>query len=332
MSDYNKIGVIGGGAWGTALALTSARSGHEVSIWARNTAIVDEINTKQRNTFYLPQVQFDQTVTATQDLGIVAKSDVILIVTPTQSVGAICELLAELHNIEVPVLICAKGIDRDSGMLLTDLVREKLPDAQLAVLSGPSFAIDVARGLPTAVTIASHTLEFSLKLASVFASTYFRPYASSDLVGVQIGGALKNVLAIGCGIVKGRELGASALSALIARGFAELNRLGTALNAEPDTLMGLSGLGDLVLTCSSVQSRNFAFGIEIGCGNSVESLISSGKKTIEGYFTAGIALTLAQKHKVELPICEAVDAILKDKLTVDEAMESLLTRPLGKEN
>ena len=201
----------------------------------------------------------------------------------------------------------------------------------LAVLSGPSFAIDVAKGLPTAVTIAANSMELSLKLASMLASPYFRPYASDDLIGVQIGGALKNVLAIACGIVQGRELGASALSALIARGFAELTRLGTALNAKPDTLMGLSGLGDLVLTCSSTQSRNFAFGIEIGRGKSVDSLISSGNKTIEGYFTASIAQTLANKYQVELPICIAVNSILNNNLTVDEAMKSLLSRPLGKE-
>ncbi len=332
MSKFNKIGVIGGGAWGTALALTSARAGHQVSIWARNSAIVEEINTKQQNLTYLPGVQFDRPITATQDLGEIANCDTILIVTPTQTIGELCDLLIQNQSIDVPVVICAKGIDRRTGMLLTDLAEEKLSNAQLAVLSGPSFAIDVARGLPTAVTIASKTMDLSLELAAVFASPYFRPYASDDLIGVQVGGALKNVLAIGCGIVKGRELGASALSALIARGFAELNRLGAALKAEPDTLMGLSGLGDLVLTCSSSQSRNFAFGIEIGSGKSVESLISTGNKTIEGYYTASIALTLAQEHQVELPICTAVSAILNKKLTVDEAMKSLLSRPLGKEN
>ena len=331
MSEYNKIGVLGGGAWGTALALTTARAGRQVSIWARNSAIVEEINSTHQNKSYLPEIKFDQPIIATSNLADLKNCDAYLLVTPAQSIGTLSNSISQNLNNDAPVIICAKGIDRESGLILTDLIGKDLPNTHLAVLSGPSFAIDVAKGLPTAVTIAANSMELSLKLASMLASPYFRPYASDDLIGVQIGGALKNVLAIACGIVQGRELGASALSALIARGFAELTRLGTALNAKPDTLMGLSGLGDLVLTCSSTQSRNFAFGIEIGRGKSVDSLISSGNKTIEGYFTASIAQTLANKYQVELPICIAVNLILNNNLTVDEAMKSLLSRPLGKE-
>lgn len=229
------------------------------------------------------------------------------------------------------MILCAKGIERDTGLLLGDVLAEAAPGVVPAVLSGPSFAGDVARGLPTAVTIAAEDGDIADRLSAALASPQFRPYAATDLTGVQIGGALKNVLAIACGAVAGKEWGASALAALTARGFAELTRLGLALGAKPETLGGLSGLGDLVLTCGSAQSRNFAFGQRLGEGASVASLMAEGHKLAEGVHSATVAGTLAARHGVELPICRAVSAVLENRLSIDDALTDLMTRPLKRE-
>ena len=331
MAGIETIAVLGGGAWGTALALSAARAGRSVLLWARDPALVSEIRARQTNSAYLPGVTFDEPLTATGDITEAAKADAILLVTPAQTTRAVLTPLAGLLRPGTPVMLCSKGIEKGTGNLLTDTLAEVLPQAHPAVLSGPSFAADVARGLPTAVTVAARDGAMADALALALASASFRPYASSDLIGTQVGGALKNVLAIACGAVAGRKLGASAQAALTARGFAELTRLGLALGARPETLTGLSGLGDLVLSCSSTQSRNFSFGYKLGEGRTAEELLNAGEKLAEGVFSAEIAVELGERHGVDLPVCKVVADVIAARLTIDEALNQLMSRPLRRE-
>ncbi|MEP0232295.1 NAD(P)H-dependent glycerol-3-phosphate dehydrogenase [Roseibium sp.] len=331
MRQINKIAVLGGGAWGTALALTAARAGRQVTLWARDPNVVSEIRSRQHNPRYLPGITFDEEIDATSDLRDVGSADALLLVTPAQTTRETLRALSEVGSFAVPIVLCAKGIEQSSGKLLSQVLAEELPDAIPAVLSGPSFADDVAKGLPTAVTTACENSDAAEMLASAMAAPSFRPYASTDVTGAQVGGALKNVLAIACGAVVGRKLGASAQAALTARGFAELTRLGSALGAQNETLTGLSGLGDLVLTCSSTQSRNFRFGIELGEGRKAADLIAAGGKLAEGAHTAKVAVELGRRHNVELPICEVVAAIISGSLSIDKALTTLMSRPLKHE-
>ncbi|WP_422020820.1 NAD(P)H-dependent glycerol-3-phosphate dehydrogenase [Roseibium sp.] len=331
MGAVKSIGVIGGGAWGTALALTAARAGTTVRLWARDPATVSEVRSKQQNTKYLPGITFDEDLNATSSLKDAADADAILLVTPAQSTRAILSALKETGAVRGPVVLCAKGIEQTTGKLLSQVMKEELPGVEPGVLSGPSFADDVAKGLPTAVTVAAHTAKTALSLCEALQSPCFRPYASIDVLGTQIGGALKNVLAIACGAVAGRKLGASAQAALTARGFAELNRLGSAMGAQGETLTGLSGLGDLVLTCSSTQSRNFSFGMRLGEGFMASELIAAGGKLAEGAYSAQVAVKLAQKHEIEVPICDTVARMVSEDMTIDEALNTLMARPLKSE-
>lgn len=326
-----QIAVLGGGAWGTALALTAARGGNEVVLWARDNAVVSRINEKKRNDKYLPETEFDAEITASTDLAICQNAEIVLLVTPAQSTRQLLSELKPQIAPEVPVVLCAKGIEQSTGMLLSQIVTEVLPNVQPAVLSGPSFADDVAKGLPTAVTIAAEKPQAAEHLVETLATPAFRPYASTDILGTQIGGALKNVLAIACGAVAGKGLGASAQAALTARGFAELTRLGTRLGARPETLTGLSGLGDLVLTCSSSQSRNFSFGMALGQGKTAKDLIGEGGKLAEGAHSARIAVQLGHDHNVDLPICSTVARLVEGEMTIDDALASLMARPLKHE-
>ncbi len=332
MGAIDKIGVIGGGAWGTALALTAARAGRDVRLWARDPGIVSDIRARRRNQRYLPGITFDEELNATTSLEDVLDADAVLLVTPAQSTRAMLAAMKAAGTLRGPVVLCAKGIEQATGKLLSRIVQEELPGIEPAVLSGPSFSDDVARGLPTAVTIAAPSAKTALRLCEAMQSPCFRPYASIDVLGTQIGGALKNVLAIACGAVNGRKLGASAQAALTARGFAELTRLGTAMGAEGETLTGLSGLGDLVLTCSSTQSRNFSFGIRLGEGFMASELISAGGKLAEGAYSARVAVRLAQKYDVDVPICETVARMIDDNLTIDDALNTLMARPLKAES
>jgi glycerol-3-phosphate dehydrogenase (NAD(P)+) len=328
---FSRIAVIGGGGWGSALALTAARAGRAVTLWARDPGTVRSIAAGEGNPAYLPGIAFDRALAATGDLAAaVSAADAVLLVTPAQTTRDMATALAPHLGQGTPVVLCAKGIERDTGLLLGEVLAETLPACRPAVLSGPSFASDVARGLPTAVTLAADDGELADALSAALASRQFRPYASTDPVGVQVGGALKNVLAIACGAVAGKGWGASALAALTARGFAELTRLGLALGARPETLTGLSGLGDLVLTCSSPQSRNFAFGMALGEGRSVAEL-SSGGKLAEGVHSAAVAVELAARHAVEMPIAAAVSDVLAGRIGLDAALTSLMTRPLRRE-
>jgi glycerol-3-phosphate dehydrogenase (NAD(P)+) len=324
---FNHIAVIGAGAWGSALALTCARAGRKVTLWEPDAGNAAELKTKRESRF-LPGVRIDDSVAIAGDLAEAAAAEALLLVVPAQAVRAVAKLLAPLLAARTPVIVCAKGIERGTKKFMSEVIGECAPGAVPAILSGPSFAADVARGLPTAVTLAAADAKLAGELAQAVGSATFRPYHSSDVRGVEIGGAAKNVLAIAAGVVTGRGLGASALAALTTRGFAELVRFGKAYGAKPETMMGLSGLGDLLLTCSSPQSRNFTFGVNLGRG-SKPSAIHAG--LAEGVFTAPVLLDMARERSVDMPISAAVAALISEKMSVDAAIESLLTRPLKAE-
>ena len=324
-----SISVLGGGAWGTALAQTCARAGRGITLWEHEPGNAAQLETKRESRF-LPGVRLDDGIVLTRDLAQAARADAILLVVPAQAMRAVCTSLGKTLKNGTPLIACAKGIEHGTHKFMTEIIAECAPNAAPAILSGPSFAADVARGLPTAVTLAAHDETLAAELARALASRTFRPYQSSDVRGVEVGGAAKNVLAIASGIVTGRGLGTSASAALTARGFAELVRFGRALGAKTETMMGLSGLGDLILTCSSPQSRNFSFGINLGKGLATKDI--HGKTGLaEGAFTAPVLLEMAREHKVDMPISSAVAAMLADKMSVDEAIESLLARPLRSE-
>jgi glycerol-3-phosphate dehydrogenase (NAD(P)+) len=324
---FNDILVIGAGAWGTALALTCARAGRTVSLWEPEAANAAQLATKRESPF-LPGVRLDEAITLAAGLADVARAQAILLVVPAQAVRAVMKSLAASIAAGTPVIVCAKGIERGTGTFMAELIGESAPNAIPAILSGPSFAADVARGLPTAVTLAATDDKLAGELARAIGSANFRPYHSTDVRGVEIGGAVKNVLAIAAGVVAGRGLGASARAALTTRGFAELVRFGRAYGARPETMMGLSGLGDLLLTCSSPQSRNFSFGISLGRGQKPDAIHGG---LAEGVFTAPILLEMARERAVDMPIASAVAALLDGKMNVDEAIESLLSRPFKAE-
>jgi glycerol-3-phosphate dehydrogenase (NAD(P)+) len=322
--NLQRIAVIGAGAWGTALANTAARAGRDVMLWARDPAVVAQLTTTRENP-RLPGIRLDDRVVATGAISDVAQAEAVLLVVPAQDLRIAATALAAHLNASAPVIACAKGIERGTHKFMTEVIGETLSKAVSGILSGPSFAADVARGLPTAVTLACANEQTAAALTRALGSQAFRPYHTTDVRGVEIGGAAKNVLAIAAGIVAGRKLGASATAALVTRGFAELARFGRALGARSETLTGLSGLGDLILTCSSPQSRNFSLGISLGEGRKPEG------KLAEGAFTAAALVELARENRVEMPIATAVAAVLDGALTVDQAIESLLTRPFRAE-
>jgi glycerol-3-phosphate dehydrogenase (NAD(P)+) len=322
--NIQHISVLGGGAWGTALAQTCSRAGRSVMLWEHEPGNAAQLETKRESKF-LPGVRLDDGIKTTRDLAEAAKADALLLVVPAQAMRSVCTALTKLLRDGTPVITCAKGIEHGTHKFMTEVIAECAPQAVPAILSGPSFAADVARGLPTAVTLAAADAKIAGALAKAMASASFRPYHSTDIRGVEIGGAIKNVLAIASGIVTGRGLGASASAALTTRGFAELVRFGKAFGAKPATMMGLSGLGDLILTCSSPQSRNFSFGVALGKNE------KPGGNLAEGAFTAPVLLEMAHEKKVDMPISSAVAALLAGQMNVDEAIESLLTRPIKSE-
>lgn len=331
MSRFQSIGVIGAGAWGTALAQAAASAGRDVTLWAYEPEVTDAIRTTGENTTFLKGVALNSSIRATSDPEALADCGAYLLVTPAQHArrtlaGFACHIP---HG--APVLLCAKGIERGSLALMTQVLTQTVPHAIPAVLSGPSFAIDVARGLPTAVTLACDDAALGEQLMDAIGSSAFRPYWSSDLIGAEAGGAVKNVLAIACGISEGKGLGRSAHAALIARGFAEMTRLGVALGARRETLAGLCGLGDLVLTCSSPQSRNMSCGLALGQGEALADIMAARNAVTEGVATAPAVTALAKREGVEMPICAAVDAVLSGAMDVDGAIEALLSRPFGPE-
>ncbi|WP_188261824.1 NAD(P)H-dependent glycerol-3-phosphate dehydrogenase [Azospirillum tabaci] len=331
-TDFRRIGVIGGGAWGTALALAALRAGREALLWAREPAVVGSVNAARENRDYLPGVTLPAELRATGDLAEAAACDAILLVTPAQHLRSACAGLAAHLRAGTPLVICAKGIELDSHALMSEAAAAALPaGTPLAVLSGPTFAAEVARGLPTAVTLACADAALGARLVEALGSRTFRPYLSDDVVGSQIGGAVKNVLAIACGVVEGRKLGDNARAALITRGLAEITRLALALGGRPETLMGLSGLGDLTLTCSSLQSRNMSLGAALGEGRTLAEVLAERRSVAEGVYTAAAVVGLAGKKGVDMPLCAAVDAILNHGAGLDATIDGLLSRPFREE-
>ena len=321
-----KIGVIGGGAWGTALAAVAARGG-EVLLWAREPEVVSAINADHANPLFLPGVALSPAIRATGALGDLAGVDALLVVAPAQHIGRV---LAETPVGATPLVMCAKGIGAGTRRLVGEVAHAAHPAAPIAVLSGPTFAHEVAAGLPTAVTLACEDAALQARLAARLAGPAFRPYASTDVMGAEIGGAVKNVLAIACGVVEGAGLGQNARAALIARGFAEMTRFGLARGARAETLAGLSGLGDLVLTCSSTSSRNFSLGVGLGRGESAATLLADRRTVAEGAFTAPVLVEAAREAGVDMPIVEAVCQLL-DGADVRAVTRDLLSRPLRDE-
>ncbi len=326
-----RIGVIGAGAWGTALALAAQRAGREVVLWARDPKLAEEINARHENSRYLPEVAFDAEIRVTAELAEAAESDALLLVTPAQALREVAAALAPHLGPARPLVICSKGIERGTGLLMTEVLAEVLPGHAAAVLSGPTFALEVARGLPTAVTLAAEDAALGAVLVKALGSRAFRPYLSDDPLGAQIGGAVKNVIAIACGIVTGRGLGDNARAALITRGLAEVVRLGRARGARPETLMGLSGLGDLTLTCASRLSRNYSLGVELGEGETLAALMAGRRSVAEGVFSAEATLALARTLGVDMPIAAGIDAILNQGAPIEAAIEALLARPFRAE-
>jgi glycerol-3-phosphate dehydrogenase (NAD(P)+) len=325
MPSYNSVAVIGAGAWGTALAGVAARAGRAVTLYARDAAGAAQIAVTRINP-KLPEMRLDARVAVTSEIARAANADIILIATPAQHLREAVSALAPHLAKATPVIATAKGIELGSHKFMTEVIAETAPEARPAILSGPSFAEDVARGLPTAVTLAAKDEALARALVQALGSSTFRPYHTTDVRGVEIGGAAKNVLAIAAGIAMGRKLGASAQAALTTRGFAELMRLGRACGARGETMAGLSGLGDLILTCASPQSRNLALGIALGRGQA-----PSREKLAEGEFTAPVLIELAASQNVDMPVSHAVAAILRGAVTIDDAIESLLTRPFKAE-
>lgn len=332
MSGFQTIGVIGAGAWGTALAEACARAGRDVMVWAFEAEVVDAINTAHENTLFLPGPRLNPAIRATSDPADLAGCDAFLLVTPAQHARATLEPFSGVIGEGAPVVLCAKGFERGSLSLMTQVLEQTLPHAAPAVLSGPSFAIDVAKGLPTAVTLACEEAALGEALMAAVGSPAFRPYYSDDLIGAEAGGAVKNVLALAAGVVEGKGLGKSAHAALIARGFAEMTRLGEALGGRRETLAGLCGLGDLVLTCSSPQSRNMSCGLALGRGETLEAILGARTGVTEGVATAPALVALAERCGVEMPICQAMDAVISGQLAVDDAIDALLSRPFRAES
>jgi len=325
------IGIIGAGSWGTALAVTANRAGAEVTLWSRNHHVLESIAEKNRNLAYLPDVFLDPAIKLTDDIGRVSQSDMLLLVIPAQHIRNFCIALSDHLDPSVPVVICAKGIERGSMALMSEVVEAVLPNNPVAVLTGPNFAMEVAQGKPTATTIACRDEGIGEQIVFALGTSVFRPYFTTDVMGAQIGGAVKNVIAIACGIARGKGLGENATAALITRAMTEIWRLSHAKGGKMETLMGLSGMGDLMLTCTSSTSRNTRFGMELGKGKPLEEVISAQESVTEGVATAESVHQLAEMLHVDMPLCEAVYDVLYRGLGVDGAISQLLERPFTKE-
>lgn len=324
----SRFTILGGGSWGTALAMVAKSAGHEVRLWARDADTVEAIARRGENPRYLPGIAVDPGINPTTDAAeALDGAHHVLLVVPAQTLRGVLDNLGPLIPKSAALVLCAKGIERSSGRLMSTIVSDALPDHPIAALSGPSFASDVARGLPTAVVVASPDAERAAGLAALLSTQTFRCYSTDDLAGVEIGGALKNVLAIAAGTVAGAQLGASAQAAMVTRGFVELRRFAATFGARPETMMGLSGLGDLILTAGSAQSRNFAFGMALGRGDKLDGL-----PLAEGVPTASIAARIAREKGIAAPIITAVDQLLDGAITVREAVSNLMSRPLRAED
>lgn len=327
----NKIGIIGAGAWGTALAQSLAGAGREAIIWAREPEVVTGINEQHQNTLFLPGIPLDPAIKATDSLTSAAQSDVLLIATPAQHMRATLQSLKADVGEGKPFVICAKGIEIETGLLMSQVAAEVVPNGSFAILTGPTFASEIARGLPSAVTVACADKDVGQQLQEALGSRTLRTYATDDILGAQIGGAVKNVIAIACGVIEGLGMGESARAALVTRGLAEMSRLATAMGAKKETLMGQCGVGDLILTCSSQQSRNFSLGYELGQGKKIEDILAARNSVTEGVHTAKALVVMAKNNAVDMPIASAINACLNEGAPIAEMIEKMLDRPLRAE-
>ncbi len=329
--SIERIGIIGAGAWGTALACVARRAGKQVVIWAHEAEVADGINRSHENRLFLPGVVLDDAVRATGALDQAADTDALLLAVPAQYTRTVTAEMAAAVGPATPLVMCAKGIEQETGALMTEVLRDTLPGRPMAVLSGPTFAAEVARNLPTAVTLACTDAALGRTLVAALGGQRFRTYLSDDAIGAEIGGAVKNVLAIACGIIEGRAFGDNARAALITRGLVEMTRLCIAKGGRAETMMGLSGLGDLTLTCNSAQSRNFSLGVALGTGEALDDLLRTRRTIAEGVFSAAAVAGLARRLGIEMPIVAAVDAVLNRGEDLDAAIDGLLSRPFRAE-
>lgn len=330
-SPFPSAAIIGGGAWGTALASLVAANGVDTLIWALEPETAAAINDGRENSVFLPGVRLPESIRATSSLAATGGRDAYLFVAPAQHARGLFEAIAAVAPKAAPLALCSKGLERTSGKLLTEVLAEVWPQARAAVLSGPSFARDVAVGLPTAVTLAAGDASLGARWMATVGAPHFRPYLSDDLIGAELGGAVKNVLAIAAGAVEGRGLGDSARAALIARGFAEFQRLGVAIGAKAETMAGLSGLGDLILTATSRQSRNMSLGVELGRGRNIDEVLGERRAVTEGVATAPAVVAMAKRAGVDMPLCSAVADLVSGARGLDEIIAALLARPLKAE-
>ena len=328
---YKSISVIGAGAWGTAISATLSKNQKSIGIWAKEREVVDSINLSNENTLYLPGVSLSEKIKAYNDFHFLKESDLLFLVTPAQFLRNTLEQIKHIINKSAPIVLCSKGVEIDSLKLMSDVTKEVIPDNTVAILSGPSFAIDVANNLQTALTLACRDNEIGKKIAETINSPEFRIYQSQDIVGAQIGGATKNIIAIASGIVFGKNLGDSARSALIARGYSEIRRLSEAMGGEERTLAGLSGMGDLILTCNSETSRNFTLGIKLGKGMDINEATNNLKSVAEGMFSTKAITELAKNYGVTMPITESINKLITNETNIDSIIEELLSRPLKEE-
>lgn len=327
----NTISVIGAGSWGTALAQTLASKGTPITLWTRNVEQARKINSTHKNEKCLPGINLNPNIKATTDIDYAAQSKILLIVTPAQTVRETLSNIKPHVSAETSIILCAKGIELDTGKFMSDISQEILSRNTYAILTGPNFAHEIASGLPAATTLACADANTAIKLQEDLSSKTFRAYLTDDIIGAQIAGALKNVIAIACGIAHGRKLGESARASLVTRGMAEIARLGLSMGARYETFMGLSGIGDLMLTCSSIQSRNFSLGTELGQNKTLRTILQERRAVTEGVHTAKAAFNLAQKHNIDMPVISTVHKCLNEGLNIDEAIEDMLNRPLKKE-
>ncbi|MGH1455927.1 MAG: NAD(P)H-dependent glycerol-3-phosphate dehydrogenase [Alphaproteobacteria bacterium] len=325
------ISVIGAGAWGTALAQVNATNDRHIILWARDYGLAIEINNTRENKLYLPSHPLSQNITATSDLEIACEADIILMVTPAQAMRKILtDMKPHIRN-EHKLILCSKGIELSTGKLMSDVAQDILPGTPIAILSGPNFAHEIASGKPAATTLACTDEALARELQSAITGTTFRAYITNDIIGAQIAGALKNVIAIACGASKAMEAGESARASLVTRGLAEIARLGHAMGADYETFLGLSGVGDMMLTCSSEKSRNFSLGLELGMGKNIANTLKNSRNVTEGIHTAQAALMLADKYNINMPIAQAVHKCVNEGIALDEVMHELLNRPVGHE-
>ncbi len=327
----SNISVIGAGSWGSALAQVAASHG-DVSLWARSPELAEQINALRVNEKYLAGIELSSHIIATSDLKTAMQRDILLIVTPAQAMRQVLSDMLPFIRNNHKLVLCSKGIELNTGMLMSDIAKEILPKTPIAVLTGPNFAHEIAIGKPAATTLACTDAEIAKILQKAIASTNFRPYISNDIIGAQLAGALKNIIAIACGIAHGMDMGESARASLVTRGLAEIARLGVAMGARSDTFLGLCGVGDMMLTCSSQKSRNFSLGYELGQGNTLKEIMNARQNVTEGVHTAKAAIKLANKYRVEMPINMAVNKCLNEGLSPKDAVKEMLTRPLGYEN